>query len=201
MSIVYTVSMKLIIALGNPEKKYDNTRHNVGFTAIDTYVANRDISWKESTKFKSIIAELPNKTLLVKPTTYYNLSGEAVRAIADFYKIAPQDILVIHDDHALPFGTLRTRAGGSDAGNNGIKSINAHIPGTHRLRIGTHAEHREQSGDIGFVLGKFSESERQALALLQKYINKVIDDFRVNKFIATTYQLDAEQLDDDADKE
>ena len=191
--------MKLIVGLGNPEKRYDGTRHNVGFTMLEAYAKEQGISWKESSKFKSFIAELPDGSMLIKPTTYYNLSGEAVRAVADFYKITPENVLVIHDDHALPFGTLRTRAGGSDAGNNGIKSINAHMPGTNRLRVGTHVSLRDHAGDTDFVLSKFSSSEKQALALLQKSINKICDDFLRGTFIATTYQLDAEQLDHKTD--
>lgn len=181
--------MKLIVGLGNPEKRYDGSRHNVGFALLDVFAKEQGATWKESPKFKSFIAELPSKDLLIKPTTYYNLSGEAVRAVADFYKITPENILVVHDDHALPFGTLRTRPGGSDAGNNGVKSINAHIPETNRLRVGTHTELREKASDIDYVLSKFSDEEKQALALLQKDCNKIIADFLSGSFIATTYQL------------
>lgn len=183
--------MKLIVGLGNPEKKYDDTRHNAGFAMLDAYAKEQNATWKEQSKFKALVAKLPEKNLLVKPQTYYNLSGEAVRALADFYKVAPEDILVVHDDHALPFGMLRTRVGGSDAGNNGIKSINAHIPGVNRLRIGTHSEHREIHGDVDFVLSKFSKAEKESLLLLQQNTNKIIADFLEGTFIATTYQLDA----------
>ena len=184
--------MKLIVGLGNPEKRYDATRHNVGFALLDRFAKEQGIAWKESSKFKSFVAELTGKNLLIKPNTYYNLSGEAVRTVADFYKITPENILVVHDDHALPFGMLRTRAGGSDAGNNGIKSINEHMPGTNRLRVGTHGELREKVGDTDYVLSKFTADEKKALALLQKDINKILNDFLSDKFIATTYQLDAE---------
>ena len=184
--------MKLIVGLGNPEKRYDATRHNVGFALLDAFAKEQGTTWKDTPKFKSFVAELPGKHLLIKPTTYYNLSGEAVRAVADFYKISPENILVVHDDHALPFGMLRTRAGGSDAGNNGIKSINEHMPGTNRLRVGTHGELREKIGDTDYVLSKFSARETKALALLQKNVNKVLSDFLSETFVATTYQLDAE---------
>ena len=184
--------MKLIVGLGNPEKRYDNTRHNVGFAALEQFAEEKGAAWKDSSKFKALIAELPNKNLLVKPTTYYNLSGEAVRTVSDFYKITPENILIIHDDHALPFGTLRTRAGGSDAGNNGIKSINSHLPGTNRLRVGTHGELREKVSDTDYVLSKFSADEKKALALLQKDINKIFEEFLSDSFVATTYQLNAE---------
>lgn len=182
--------MNIVIGLGNPEKKYDKTRHNVGFALLDEFATSQGLHWKEQAKFRAFVAKLPSNSLLIKPTTYYNLSGETVRAVADFYKIPAEDILVIHDDHALPFGTLRTRSGGSDAGNNGVKSVNAHMPGTRRLRVGTHSEQRASVGDTDHVLSKFSSSEQQALALLQNSVNKVISDFMDGKFVATTYQLD-----------
>lgn len=182
--------MKLIVGLGNPEAKYDGTRHNVGFFVLDAFAKEQGTSWQHKDKFKALVAELPDKSaLLVKPTTYYNLVGESVRALADFYKIPPEDILVVHDDHALPFGVLRTRAGGSDAGNNGIKSINAHIPGTHRLRIGTHAALREHMQDTDYVLSKFSDDEQRALAALQESISSLIVNFTKGDRPVTTLHL------------
>lgn len=188
--MLYTSTMKLIVGLGNPEKKYDGTRHNIGFAVLDTLAEEKGAKWQLKEKFKAHIAELPERSaLLVKPTTYYNLVGESVRAIADFYKITPESILIIHDDHALPFGILRTRAGGSDAGNNGIKSINAHIPGTHRLRIGTHAALREHMNDADYVLSKFSDDELQSLAALQENIFDLIVDFTNGDLPVTTLHL------------
>src|SRR6266568_2679917 len=122
--------MKLILAQGNPGAEYAKTRHNVGFMALDVYAEKHDLEFQDKSKFHAQIAEMmpeDEKILFVKPTTFYNETGQAARALADFYKIAPTDILVIHDDLALPFGTLRTREKGSDAGNNGIKSLNAHL--------------------------------------------------------------------------
>jgi PTH1 family peptidyl-tRNA hydrolase len=181
--------MKLIVGLGNPEKKYDGTRHNVGFALLDRYAAVQDVEWQPKEKFKALVAELPTaeKVLLVKPTTYYNLVGESVRALADFYKIAPEHILVIHDDHVLPFGTLRTREQGSDAGNNGIKSINAHLgPTTRRLRVGTHSELRDMMNDADYVLSKFSAAEKKELKQLDTAVADIIDDFIANRFVVTT---------------
>ena len=183
--------MKLIVGLGNPEKKYDKTRHNAGFEALDFYAEQKKIDWQDKTKFKAMVAEISGdeKVLLVKPTTYYNLVGESVRTIADFYKVEPRDILVIHDDHMIPFGTIRTREQGSDAGNNGIKSINAHLgPNTCRIRIGTGAELREKMADSDYVLGKFSATERKELPELQNKIAEIIDDFVAGKFFITTHR-------------
>lgn len=162
MSMVYTGSMKLIVGLGNPESRYDGTRHNTGFFVLDELAKKHGLKWQLKEKFKAHVTELPGKTaLLVKPTTYYNLVGESVRALADFYKIPPEDILIIHDELALPFGTLRTREKGSDAGNNGIKSLNAHLGHTtKRLRIGIQNELTPHMDAADFVLAKFTPDER-----------------------------------------
>lgn len=157
--------MKLIVGLGNPELRYDGTRHNTGFFMLDMIAEDRGVRWQHKSKFKADIAEMPGgEALLVKPTTYYNLVGESVRALADFYKIAPEDILIIHDELALPFGILRTRHKGSDAGNNGIKSLNTHLgPTTKRLRIGIDNELSAFMDASDFVLAKFTPSERKQL--------------------------------------
>lgn len=157
--------MKLIVGLGNPETKYNGTRHNVGFFVLDTFVKEHGAEWQHKDRFKASIAELPDKSaLLVKPTTYYNFVGESVRLLADFYKIPPEDVLIIHDELALPFGTIRTREQGSDAGNNGIKSMNAHLGHTtKRLRIGTHNELADFMDAADFVLAKFTPDERSDL--------------------------------------
>jgi PTH1 family peptidyl-tRNA hydrolase len=100
------------------------------------------------------------KTLLVKPTTFYNETGRSARALLDFYKLDPADLLVIHDDIALPFGTIRVRQKGSDAGNNGIKSLNAHIGQEYwRLRIGIWSELCDRQHDADFVLSRFTKDE------------------------------------------
>lgn len=174
--------MELIVGLGNPEAKYDGTRHNVGFFVLDEFAREQGVAWKQNTKFKALIAELPGKqALLVKPTTYYNLVGESVRAVMDFYKLSPEDIVIVHDDIALPFGVIRTREQGSDAGNNGIKSLNQHLgPTTKRIRIGTANELLEQIDAADFVLAKFTSSEQEqltdtilpyAFAQIQKFLD------------------------------
>lgn len=184
--------MKLIFALGNAEKQYDGTRHNVGFWVADELAGKYGASYKDRSKFKCDLAETTvegQKVLIAKPTTYYNEVGQSYRALADFYKIAPEDTLIIHDDLALDFGTLRTRVGGSDAGNNGIKSINAHGGNaTHRLRIGIATDRRAIMGDTDFVLGAFSPSERTALAALQPKIEQCVDEFVSGVLSPTTHR-------------
>lgn len=158
--------MKLIVGLGNPEPRYDGTRHNVGFAVLDTFAAGK-ATFSAQAKLKAMVATLTQddeKVLLIKPTTYYNETGQAVRAVMDFYKLAVTDLLVIHDELMLPLGKLRIRHSGSDAGNNGLKSIHAHIgDGFARLRIGIATEQRQLMDDVQFVLGKFNRAEHTVM--------------------------------------
>ena len=121
--------MKLIAGLGNPDDKYKNTRHNAGFMVIDALAQKWNTTFLYEQKFRSLIC----KTLyegeiiyIIKPQTYMNLSGEAVSAVMNFYKIDIQDLLVVFDDISINLGKLRFRANGSDGGHNGIKSIINH---------------------------------------------------------------------------
>ena len=154
--------MFLIVGLGNPEKKYDKTRHNIGFDTIDALADKYNISMNEK-KHKALCGTGVIdgvKVLLAKPQTYMNLSGESVRAVIDFYKLNPEsDIIVISDDISLPTGKIRIRAKGSAGGHNGLKSIIAHA-GTDkfkRIKVGVGAN----EGDlVKHVLGKFSKQDR-----------------------------------------
>lgn len=156
---------ELIVGLGNPEPKYDQTRHNIGFEAVDSLATAWSISWKENKRFQGLIAEgispYGNKIRLLKPLTYMNRSGQAVRAVIDWYKIAPDAVLVIYDDMDLPVGRLRMRRSGSAGGHNGMKSIIAHLGSQDfpRLRIGIgKSDGKKQT--IGHVLGRFSSEEK-----------------------------------------
>lgn len=184
------IIMKLIVGLGNPEQQYTGTRHNVGFAAVAGYAEKQAATFQMKDKFKSQVAEFTaagEKIILALPMTYYNNSGEAVRAISDFYKIPVSDILIVHDELALPFSTVRTRVGGSDAGNNGIKSVSAHVGhDTARVRIGIKNEYH--ADDVDFVLGKFSSEESKKLQDIQEHINTGIDAFISGDFEATTHQ-------------
>ncbi len=183
--------MKLIVALGNPDKQYAHTRHNIGFAVVDSYARKIGATFAPKPKFHADIAEIAGeeKILLVKPTTYYNLIGESVRALSDFYKIAPVDTLLVHDDLALPLGTIRTRIGGSDAGNNGVKSVNQHVgEATARLRIGTWSEHRDSIDDATFVLSKFTPAELETLTAITPKITAVIELFIRGDFAVTTHR-------------
>lgn len=183
--------MKLIIGLGNPEERYKNTRHNIGFRVLSEYAKQKGITFQQKDKFRACIAEFEaegEKIILAKPTTYYNNVGESARLVADFYKIDPKDILVVHDELALPFGTIRTRLGGSDAGNNGIKSITSHLgPETARFRIGIASDLLGHLNDADFVLINFTKSESESLPDLYKKAADIIDSFIHGNFTVTTH--------------
>lgn len=187
--------MKLIFAQGNPGTQYQTTRHNVGFLVLEQLAGQAGKEFVKKPKFHADIAELSiagEKVLLVKPTTFYNETGQSARSLVDFYKLDPaQDVLVIHDDLALPLGTIRIREKGSDAGNNGIKSLNAHLgPNYNRIRIGIENELRSRTGDMNFVLGQFSKDE--ATTLDEIIIPKTIE--LIELFCAGTLQATSHSL-------
>ena len=157
----------LIVGLGNPGKKYENTRHNVGFQVIDE-LAERQGKPVQRLKFKALTGLLTiggEKALVMKPVTYMNLSGEAVRPAADFYKLPPERILVISDDVALAAGRLRIRAKGSAGGHNGLKSIIQHL-GTDqfpRIRVGVGEKPHPDYDLADWVLGRPQGEDKKAI--------------------------------------
>ena len=156
--------MFLIVGLGNPGKEYDGTRHNIGFAAVD-YIADKYNIELNRIKFKGVFGEgfiEGKKVILLKPTTYMNLSGESIREVINFYKISKEEVIVIYDDISLEVGRLRIREKGSHGGHNGIKSIIANL-GTDvfpRVKIGVGAP---KGNLVSHVLGKFSEDEIEVL--------------------------------------
>lgn len=187
--------MKIIFAQGNPGSQYTRTRHNVGFTVLDALAEKLGGIWKTDTKVKAELATVTlkgEKTLLVKPLSFYNETGQVARALIDFYKLDPaNDFLVIHDELALPFGTVRVRQKGSDAGNNGVKSLNAHLGTDYaRIRVGVWNERRDQMDDAAFVLSVFSAEEMSTLSkLIENPILPLIDDFVDGKLAAISHTL------------
>jgi peptidyl-tRNA hydrolase, PTH1 family len=158
---------QLIIGLGNPEPKYDHTRHNIGFEAIDNLALSWGASLKENRRFHGLFSEVGKngtKMFLLKPTTYMNRSGQAVKAVLDWYKIPPESILVIYDDMDLPVGKIRLRLSGSAGGHNGMKSIISHVNSQNfsRLRIGIGKSNPDKD-TISHVLGKFAPDERKII--------------------------------------
>lgn len=158
--------MKVIVGLGNPGKKYENTRHNIGFAAID-YIAEKEGININTGKHKALVGSGyidGVKVLLVKPQTFMNLSGESLRPIMDFYKLEPEDFLVIFDDIDLDVGRIRIRRKGSAGGHNGIKSIISHLGSMEfpRIKIGVGA--KPPGYDLAdYVLGHFSKAEQSQM--------------------------------------
>ncbi|MBR0431199.1 aminoacyl-tRNA hydrolase [Candidatus Saccharibacteria bacterium] len=168
--------MKLIIGLGNPEARYNWTRHNSGFLALDFYFKVHKLSWGDKPRYGAIFGR-KDDILFIKPQDYYNESGLAVQKYVNFYKIPLSDILVICDDFNLEFGKIRYRKAGSAGGNNGLKSIIAGL-GTDnfaRIRVGTgNDELRKKIGDTDFVLSKFTPEEKEKLPeVLQELSDKI----------------------------
>ena len=173
---------QLIVGLGNPEPKYDKTRHNIGFDAVDALAGRAQIAWSENRRFQALFGEgrspRGDKLRLLKPLTYMNRSGQAIRAATDWYKLPPESVLIVYDDMDLPLGRLRLRLSGSAGGHNGMKSAIAHL-GTQnfpRLRIGI----GKSSGDkdsVSHVLGKFAPQETQ---LMSEVLQLVVDAIEIS---------------------
>lgn len=165
--------MYIVVGLGNPSSKYKGTRHNMGFDAIDN-IADRNSIDVSSKKFKGVYGKgviQGQKVVLLKPETYMNLSGESVRAAVDFFKINPEDeLIVLYDDISLAPGKLRLRAKGSAGGHNGIKNIIAHL-GTEKFkRVKIGVGEKPVGMDLAdYVLGRFNKIERIT-------VDKGIDD-------------------------
>lgn len=188
--------MKIIAGFGNPETKYNFTRHNTGFLVLDFYAKINDLHWETSPKFNAIwfktnVNDSHEQVFFIKPQTYYNNVGESIQAFAKFYKIPTSDILIVCDDFNLDFGKLRLRNNGSAGGNNGLKSTIAHL-GTEdfpRLRLGTDNAARSGSNlktgdstdgkvsDIDFVLSKFTPEEKSKLPDILRAACTQIDDW------------------------
>ena len=157
----------LIVGLGNLGVAYENTRHNIGFQVLDQ-LGERQKKPIQRLKFKALTNLFTisgEKVLVMKPVTYMNLSGEAVRPAADFYKIPPERILVVSDDTALPAGRLRIRKGGSAGGHNGLKSIIQHLGSDQfpRLRVGVGEKPHPDYDMADWVLGKFTGEDKKKM--------------------------------------
>lgn len=171
--------MKLIAGLGNIGDKYCFTRHNAGFMVLDKLALDNNFSFREENKLKCFLAK-SGDIIYIKPTTFMNLSGEAVRAVMDYYKINVKDILIVYDDIALNLGRIRFRANGSDGGHNGIKSIIKHV-GTKefdRLKIGIGPQPNIPSEN--FVLQNFPKEQLEELKEILKRADEAIEFYLKN---------------------
>ncbi len=158
----------LVVCLGNPGKQYENTRHNIGFMTADELERREGVKVNKL-KYRALTAEMKlggERVLVMKPQTFMNLSGEAVKLAGAFYKIPPERVLVISDDVSLPLGKLRIRANGSAGGHNGLKNIIQHL-GTDafpRIKVGVGAPAHPEHEMIDWVIGNFSSAEKKVVA-------------------------------------
>lgn len=165
----------MVVGLGNPGAEYQRTRHNIGFAVVDRLTASARVEWERSAKWGAYWTRI-GETLLVKPMTYMNRSGDPARAVAQFYKVAPSEMLVVLDETALELGRLRLRTKGSPGGHNGLESVitsfgTDEIP---RLRIGIGAP--PVSGAVDWVLGRFIEEE---MPVVEKAIERAAEAVKV----------------------
>lgn len=180
--------MKLIVGLGNPEDKYAGTRHNLGFDLVDKYIAHAlsvkesDKFWSLDKKFKAKIGKI-DELLFAKPETYMNLSGLSVKTLADYYKIKPEDIIILHDDLDLPLGHFKIRLGGAAAGHHGVESIIDSLKTDKfiRVRLGIgnlktkSGEHKQTSFNVEhFVLQPFDQKEHSSVKRMLKHSREAL---------------------------
>jgi len=173
----------LIVGLGNPGKEYKLTRHNIGFECVDAFVA-ANAEFEPWVAKKDLKCELTsgrlgeNRVIVIKPTTFMNLSGEAVQAVASFYKVTPEFTVVIHDELDINFGQIRTRNEGSAAGHNGLKSLIQHLGENFaRIRIGIGPKTPANIDSADFVLQKFSAAEQAELPNLTREVSVLLGEY------------------------
>lgn len=186
--------MKCIVGLGNPGKKYEDTRHNIGFTVVDAWAKRNDwsLNQKKFNGYFTMERVEGEKVILLKPQTYMNLSGESLRPLMDFYDVKIEDILVVYDDLDLPPGKIRLRKKGGHGGHNGIRNIIDQL-GTKefkRLRVGVGRPQGSKTV-IDHVLGGFTKEEQEAVdesvdyavkaceAWLKQSFNEVMNDYNM----------------------
>lgn len=173
----------LIIGLGNPGKEYEKTRHNIGFMFVDYLADHFNATFKLEKKHQAMVAEIKinnEKHYLLKPMTYMNLSGIAVRSFSDYFKIPASDMLIIVDDLDLETGKIRIRKSGSSGGHNGLKSIFSHMAteNINRIRIGINNSKLIDTKD--YVLGRFSKSDEEQIKKTISLSTNIISDFANN---------------------
>ena len=172
--------MKLVVGLGNPGREYKNTRHNVGFIFLDSYLEKNNLELSKK-KFNGVyidyINEKGNKVIFLEPHTYMNLSGDCIIDFMRYFKIEREDVLIIHDDLDLDVAKIKIRSKGSSGGHNGIKSIISRLGSEEfkRIRIGISKD--KNIPVVDYVLSRFSDEDNKLLNNKKDAVNKVIDDF------------------------
>lgn len=190
---IYTLGLQktvLIIGLGNIGKKYQETRHNIGFDCVDALAVSQSLdNWTDKKDLKSLVATgiiADTRVILCKPATLMNNSGEGAQAVANFYKVPSSSIVAVYDEIDLDFGQLRMRIGGSAAGHNGVKSLIQHMgEGFGRVRIGVGPKQPRQIDSADFVLAKFSKKEQAQMPNLLKEATAVLSEFIYSSHLPT----------------
>ncbi len=173
----------LLVGLGNPGKKYEQTRHNAGFMCIDEFVEKTEEmeQWVEKKDLKCTLSTGrlgQNRVIAIKPATYMNNSGESVQAVMNFYKISIDNVAVIHDELDISFGQIRLRIGGSPAGHNGIKSVSQHIGEDYaRIRIGVGPKKPAAIKSEDFVLQKFSPEQQKQVPNMRQEVLAILTEY------------------------
>ncbi len=189
---IYTLSLQktiLIVGLGNIGKEFDGTRHNIGFDILDSFAEKQSFEgWtsKKDLKCQMSMGNLgETRVILCKPTTMMNLSGEAVQAVANFFKVDSSQIYVVHDELDVDFGQIRTRIGGGAAGHNGIKSVSQHLGEDYgRIRVGIGPKTPEQIDSADFVLARFNEDEESQMKNLLQEANAILTEVSFSQQLA-----------------
>ncbi len=176
--------MKLIAALGNPGKEYENTRHNAGFRFIDEYAKAKKLIFDKE-KFKGLYTTFNydnEKIILLKPQKYMNLSGEVIKSFMDFYKIDKENLLVICDDLDTEIGHLKLKYKGSSGGHNGLKNIEQNINTNEYKRVKIGISNDKNKDKIEYVIGKVSKKELEKMNSVNKYAKELIEDYLTMNF-------------------
>jgi len=171
----------LLVGLGNPGEEYDGTRHNIGFACIDAFAKSNEFpAWMAKKDLKCLLTSqqlADTRVILIKPTTFMNLSGEAVQAVCHFYKLDPHQITVVYDELDVDFGQIRLRIGGSAAGHNGVKSVIQHLGEDFgRIRVGIGPKTPEKIDSAKFVLQKFSKEQQSHMKELLVETNAILSE-------------------------
>lgn len=171
--------MKLIVGLGNPGREYENTRHNIGFMMIDSYVQKKNLgSFRERDRGLYLKTKLFNEDIIfLKPLSYMNLSGEVVKKYVQFYKVDTKDILIISDDLDLDIGNFKLKPSGSSGGHNGLKNIELHLKTNQYKRLKIGISNRKDLDTKDYVLGTLSKEEQKTIKELATTVENIIDDY------------------------
>lgn len=177
--------MKLIIGLGNPGKEYENTRHNIGFQFLDSYLKYKNINDTWSNKFNGLYLQTfinNEKVIFLKPQSYMNLSGGVVRKYVDYFNIDSSDILVVSDDLDLLVGNFKIKANGSSGGHNGLKDIERNIGTSEYKRLKIGISNNKSIDCRDYVLGKISSTDKKVYESLFSDLARLLDDYFVLPF-------------------